>query len=262
MNMRSTLPKMNWTFRTVEWSPKLTTVHNQINATHFVLPDLPNLYSNSDKSKYLDLIPSQKRIQTISACNHNEKTLREAIAAGSIEAGGKILLVGGNEKLNSNNSCCALSTTQAAHIIRNESDVEMWGVTNPNDEESIHSVHEKIESGISGFITQPLLASRALSILEAYPRNNNTTFIAGIAMPKNNRNLQFWLKLLNQMDLESDPMFKSHMTFFQSPHSTSLEWIRRELQNLESLANIDGVHFMPINNIDDLMSLLPQNSYE
>lgn len=251
--MRPTILKLNWMYRTVEWTPKLSDVHKHINATvtHFVLPDLPSVYSNSSKNIYFDLISPHKQIQTIAACNHNHKSLRDVVK--SIETD-KILLVGGNRKDECSNSF--MSTVEAAKIIQNEGITKIWGVANPNDEQSIDDVQEKVESGITGFITQPLLASRALSILEAYQRENCTTFIAGIAMPTNNKNLRYWLKLLKQPDLETDPLFKSHMTYFQSPYFNSQSWIRRELHYLESLSSIDGIHFMPIKNIDDLVPLL------
>ncbi len=249
--MRSIRTKMNWTFRTVEWSPKLLTITGNVNATHFILPDLPTLYSESDKKNYQDLVPVDKRIQTIAACHHDEKSLRETLA--SIEAD-KVLIVGGNGKLDFS-SHCTLSTIDAAQITKNErQDLEIWGVTNPNDATSIQSVEMKIDSGISSFVTQPLLASHSLAILNSYPKNHK--FIVGIAMPRQNKDLQFWLKLLNQPYLKNDPLFKSHMAYFQSPYFTSLGWVLRELLNLESFANIDGVHFMPINNIDDLELLL------
>jgi hypothetical protein len=75
-----------------------------------------------------------------------------------------------------------------------------------SDESYVHSLPSLLHSlcsllELSQFVVETIL----------HYFNYNT----GIAMPKNNRNVQFWLKLLNQTDLESDQMLKkSHMTFF------------------------------------------------
>jgi len=82
--------------RTVEWNPNLLAIHSQINATHFVIPDLSRVYSEIDKQDFIHAIPISQRIQTISACNHDEKSLNEL----SIQAN-KVLVVGGHDK----NSC-------------------------------------------------------------------------------------------------------------------------------------------------------------
>ena len=237
--------------RTVEWSPKLAAVQSLINATHFVLPDLPTIYTDQDRINYFHTVPQQNRIQTISACRHSEKTLRSLVFEAD-----RILIVGGNDK--NSDSKCTLSTVEAARILQTETDIQLWGVTNPNDAKSIERVHEKINAGITGFITQPLLSSHALDILNAYP-HQNAIFLAGMAMPTTNRDLQFWLlKLLEQPELESDALFKSHMAFFQSPYFSSMAWVRRELYNLEMFAHVDGVHFMPLNNVHDLVDLLKE----
>jgi len=266
MRGTSLVHQLSGSYRTVEWSPKLLTVHSEISASHFVLPDLPSVYEYSDheRKNYFIAIPPNQRIQTIAACNHNETSLGKLV----IKAG-KLLVVGGHDKnsldkknRNKNSkgsSCCALTTTDAVQILQQRNDTksaEIWGVTNPNNINSIQSVNEKIAAGITGFITQPLLSSHALDILEAYPRESNATYIAGVAMPNSNKSLQFWLKLLEQPELETDALFKSHMAFFQSPYFTSMSWIRREVQNLEANATIDGMHFMPMKNTNDLLDLL------
>jgi hypothetical protein len=255
--------------RTVEWNPNLLAIHSQINATHFVIPDLSRVYSEIDKQDFIHAIPISQRIQTISACNHDEKSLNEL----SIQAN-KVLVVGGHDKnscqqkekgLNKvqNNEttktrlCCSLTALEATEILhqRNDTHFDIWGVTNPNHENSISRVEEKIAAGMTGFITQPLLSSHALDILESYPKDN-ATFIAGIAMPASNKSLQFWLQLLEQPELETDALFKSHMAYFQSPYFTSMAWIQREIQILEAHATIDGIHFMPMKNTKDLLDLL------
>lgn len=281
MRVTSLAHQLNWSYRTVEWSPKLLTAHSEISASHFVLPDLPNVheYSDHERKNYFNAIPPSQRIQTIAACNHDETSLRKLV----IKAG-KLLVVGGHDKnsslldknsdsnSNSKNSdsnknkgkgkgscCCALTATDAVQILQQRDDTkttEIWGVTNPNNINSIENVNEKIAAGITGFITQPLLSSHALGILEAYPRETNATYIAGVAMPNSNKSLQFWLKLLEQPELETDALFKSHMAFFQSPYFSSVAWIRREVQNLEAHATIDGIHFMPMKNANDLLDLL------
>ena len=271
MRVTPLVHQLSWSYRTVEWSPKLLTVHSEISASHFVFPDLPNVheYSDQERKNYFNAIPPSQRIQTIAACNHDEKSLGQLV----IEAG-KLLVVGGHDKnclldnkKNSNSnankkgssSCCALSTTDAVQILRQRDDTktkEIWGVANPNNINSIESVNEKIAAGITGFITQPLLSSHALDIMKAYPREANAAYIAGVAMPSSNKSLKFWSKLLEQPELETDALFKSHMAFFQNPYFSSMAWIIREVQNLEAYATIDGIHFMPMKNTNDLLDLL------
>ena len=245
-----------WKYHSVEWNPKVASVlqnqDNQLNASvsHFVLPDLSTIYSQNDRVDYLFQTPTHKRILTVATCRYTAETI-----ANTVLKADKVLLVGGNEKIDQQNQP-TLSTIEAAKILREQhNDLELWGVTNPNDPNSCENVQKKIEAGISGFITQPLLSSNALQTLEDYPREDDTVFVAGVAMPRTAKSLQFWRKLLEQPDLEEDPLFRAHLAFFSQPYFTPMAWIGREVENLSTHATVDGVHFMPMGNTEDLLSV-------
>lgn len=265
--MKSTL-----LYRTVEWHPRLINLSKRLEISHHVLPDLPKVYSESDRKQFFDL-DSKGKIMTIAACHHNEKTLRKLVVEMD-ESVDKLLVVGGNEKeqiFNGKSRSAKLSSTDAIGVLLDQdSKLEVWATSNPNTEKSIDDVKNKVSAGASGIITQPLLSSPAFDILNAYPREKTisqsdgeyclrTQYVAGVAMPSNNKSLQFWLTLLRQPELENDSLFKSHMAFFQSPYFSSLAWIQRELWNLEMNTSIDGFHFMPMQNICDLEALLCVN---
>jgi hypothetical protein len=271
---------------TVEWSPRVGQIHSQLLlpnvATHFVLPDLPQVYSDTDRAAFLTSVEPSLRIHTVAACRH--ETARSLLTSVSmVEPESTILLVGGNDK----GRAGSLSTIEAANILRNERDNLLWGVANPNDPQSVHSVQEKVESGIRGILTQPLLSSSAFRTLQRYKENrlddnddgeggnaddslfpdpllepstaNNITLLPGLALPTSARSLQFWAKLMEQEDeLSADPLFRSHLAYFSQPYATPLAWIGRELEGLlsphaDSFA--DGVHFMPLKNTDDLCTI-------
>jgi hypothetical protein len=245
--MRPSLPIPRWKFHSVEWNPKVASVHAQLpESTHFVLPDLPDVYTQDDRVDYMFRVSPPQRILTVSACRHTPETLSRS----SFDAD-NLLLVGGNEQTED-----SLSTVAAAKILKvTNANLTVWGVANPNDPHSLESVQEKVEAGITGFITQPLLSSQALDNFESYPRQGDTSYVAGMAMPRTAKNLQFWLRLLNQPELEHDPLFKAHLAFFSQPYFTSMTWLGRELENLTTTATIDGIHFMPMGNTDDLVNI-------
>jgi 5,10-methylenetetrahydrofolate reductase len=224
--------------------------------SHFVLPDLPNIYSENDRDEFKNTISIEKRIQTLAVCRHTEKSLKNFVLESD-----KLLIVGGNDKHKEQSvKCSSLTTNDAIRILREEAGVEeqkLWGVVNPNDEKSYESLRKKIDLGMAGFITQPLLSTDAFEIFDSYPKGQQVTYIAGVAMPKNVQNLYFWRKLIerDQDELISDPLFESHITFFEQPNYDSLVWIQKELEKLEAHTFVDGVHFMPMGNIGDLLKL-------
>ena len=253
--MRPTVSLGRWKFHTVEWSPKVAEIQSQLNATHFVLPDLPNVYTPQDRSDYFSQVPPSQRILTVATSRYTSKTLIDSTFQADT-----LLLVGGNEKTSS-----TLSTVEAAEILSNDqhsSNTILWATTNPNDPHSIERVQQKIDAGITGFLTQPLLSSHALEVLEAYPRrrpseeeDSRISYVAGLAMPQTAKSLQFWCKLLEQPQLEKDPLFQAHLAFFSQPYFTSMAWIGRELEHLKTHATIDGIHFMPLGNTQDLLTV-------
>jgi hypothetical protein len=247
-------------------------------ASHFVLPDLPSIYTEQDRDDFCASTLPQQRIHTIATCRHRDhrsllKAFQSSSSAAAIHESSKILLVGGNDK-----SLSSLSTTETAKILRDYVANELWGVANPNDPNSVENVQAKTQAGIQGIITQPLLSSTAKETLYAYREleNGNTgvSILAGLAFPTTAKSLQFWARLLEQQDeLQRDPLFQSHLAFFSQPYNTPLSWIGRECQELLSYLQpeqeveneqksrnkrkrrIDGIHCMPLHNIDDLVTI-------
>lgn len=205
-----------WTHMTVEWSPNVSLVQSQLLpvATHFVLPDLPSVYSDQSRAQYFQETAPNQRIRTI-ACSHHttDKCLLETIR--QLPSCDKILLVGGNDKKSSS----TLSTTEAAKIILSSSEkiVELWGVTNPNDPNSVDSVGEKIQAGITGFLTQPLLSSTALETIHEYNLNETVPLIAGLALPTSAKNLQFGVNFWSNLNWQRIHYSKVISPFFLNP---------------------------------------------
>ena len=244
----------------IEWNPNVAAVRHRLvpPATHFVVPDLPGIVSDRDRADFSSGMDPAQRIHTIAACHHEtaESLLR---TASGVDPGSKLLLVSGNNHHNRGPN--TMSSVDAAKILRNEVGNDLYGVANPNDPLSAETIGTKLEAGMSGFVTQPLLSSRAADTVRAY-RDHATggaTILAGMAFPKTARGLRFWAKLLGQEEeLETDPRFRDHLGYFSQPDATSLAWIERELRDLLALNDgtnddcIDGIHFMPLKNTDDL----------
>jgi hypothetical protein len=284
----------------VEWSPKLAAIaqsppppqqqQQQLQLSrpdYFVFPDLPEVHTADDREMYERSTLPEKRLQTVAACRFdNAKSLVGHVvgllssrSTDNISCKRNILLVGGNENKGANNKN-TLSTIEAANILRSETTgddaITLWGVANPNDPQSVEYTHRKVEAGISGFLTQPLLASHALETLIEYPssssggdatNNDDIVILAGMAFPRTAQNLQFWAKLIDYPPLQDDPLFQSHVAFFSQPYVTPLAWIGRELHDLTTRASdrIDGVHLMPLHNTEDLLAVvrsLPQQCKE
>jgi len=232
-------------------------------ATHFVFPDLPEVFSDVDRVTFSSNTDPNQRIHTVAACQHeNVDSLLNSVS--NVKAGSKILIVGGN-----NRGSNTMSSMDAARILQNEKENVLWGVSNPNDPKSFDLFEKKLESGMSGFITQPLLSSHATNTMQMYRdcATKDVTILAGLAFPKTTRGLRFWAKLLDQEEeLEMDPLFQSHLAYFSQPCVTPIAWTGRELQDLLLASNanescIDGIHFMPLKNTDDLCNIFQSLNY-
>ena len=193
---------------------------------------------------FLDTVPKEKRIQTIASCRHTMQSLSNLPINSD-----HLLIVGGNEKGNGN-----LTTVESVKILRDRmEETTIWATANPNSESSVSSVSEKLGSGVSGIVLQPILSSKAASILEEYP--SEITYVAGMALPRTAKGLIFWETLLQQPDLSDDPLFQQHLSHFMDGRA-SLSWAQGQLALIESIPCISGVHFMPLKNTKDLLSLL------
>lgn len=248
--MRALAP--HWTFQTVEWSRKVASVHSDLRhaATHFVLPNLPGIITPDLESEFHQATTPSSRIVTVVAAQHTRNTLQEWVHEHSNEYN-ILLIVGGNAK-----SSTSLSSAQAIETVKQASTQhEVWAVANPNDKKSIDNVLEKVEAGATGIITQPLLSSHAMQALDNYPRHDDEiTYLAGLALPKTAKSLYFWLNLLEQPGLVEDSLFCDYLEYFES-RQDSLAWCRSQLSTLAKDAHVDGIHYMPVNNTADLLSL-------
>jgi 5,10-methylenetetrahydrofolate reductase len=232
----------------VEWSRQLASIHSLLRPTHFVLPDLPHVINASLRNEFYEAISRNNRIVTIQASRYTPDSLEQVIREkeGSVD---KFLIVGGNAKNHT-----SPSSVEAIKTARHFTENEVWATANPNDRKSIDSVLSKLDAGATGIITQPLLSYPAIEILEGYPREGGVVYIAGLALPKTSKGLLFWKDLLGQPDLLGDSLFEKHLDYFLH-QGDSLTWAQKEVMRLQG-ANIDGIHFMPMNNTADLISLL------
>jgi hypothetical protein len=303
-----------WTHVSVEWSPTVATVSHSLEsvATHFIFPDLPQVYTAEHRTSYLSSTPPEKQMPTLAVGRHYDpfsssssssswqslvETAKSRLgmsqhdSCSSTDDGGvpptrrrratKLLIVGGNDKPNHggsstttttivSSSCSSSpwSTEQAVTILRSELDldhhkVELWAVADPNDPDSPRRVETKIQAGVRGFITQPLLTLTAWETIQSYDMSSKS-LVVGMACPRSATNLQFWRTLLTRPELVgNDPLFQDHLHYFSSQRSgqadgrtSSLAWIERELEQVDRMTSqVDGVHFMPLRNVDDLVTI-------
>lgn len=237
-------------FQTVEWSRQVASIHPLLRATHFVLPDLPQVINASLRNEFYEATSRNNRIVTIQASRHTSESLKQVIREKDCLVD-KFLIVGGNTK--NNTSPC--SSVEAIKTARQFTENQVWATANPNDRKSIDSVLCKLDAGATGIITQPLLSYPAVEILEGYPREGGAVYIAGLALPKTSKGLLFWKDLLGQPELLDDSLFDKHCDYFIH-QGDSLAWAQQEVTRLLEGTNIDGIHFMPMSNTADLISLL------
>lgn len=237
----------------VEWGRGVARIHQNLigSVTHFLLPDLPGVNLASDQ--YFDLPQeSCKRMRTIAVGKHDtvsfERALQDLEKDNNLES---ILLVGGNEK-----GPESLSTYEA--IARTKSTCStkrVWCVADPNDPESVSKVERKVSAGANGIISQPLLTSHALAVLESYPLSS-CKVVAGVAMPKNLRQLEFWYQLIepSSVNRKKDELVLASLDHFSSNQSP-MDWIKStQLNTLPS--SVIGLHMMPLTNTAMLLDLL------
>jgi len=244
----------------VEWNRNVAAVQHQLlpATTDFVFPDLPEIFSDNDRADFSDKTRPQQRVYTIATCHHaSTESLLKSVS--HIDPESKILLVSGN-----NSGSNTMSSIDAAKILQNEIENSLYGVANPNDPSSVELFEKKLQAGMSGFITQPLLSTHAIDTMQTYrdQATNDVAILAGLAFPKTVRGLRFWAKLLEQeQELENDALFQRHVAYFLQPNVKPIDWIEKELHDILDLSNTegdsctDGIHFMPLKNTNDLCSI-------
>ena len=250
--------------QSVEWGLAVSKIYNKLpSTTTLVLPDLPTIPPDVQE-QYWNNTDAFPKLQTVALNRHTPTSLFHRIEFLLQKQGDTgpthFLIVGGNDQPSNDYS---LRTPTAIGIIRDhfENKLELWAVANPNDPSSIETTCAKVEHGASGIVTQPLLASHAVSTLQQYPPN--TTLMAGMAFPKTLKGLNFWASLLNPPSslLSDDPLFQQHVSHFQqqATSNTSLEWAKSQHELLLGLVTdgfIAGIHYMPLHNTKDLLWLL------
>jgi len=214
----------------------------------FVLPDLPSgVISEQDKNEFLSAVEPARRIQTIAVGRlPDSASLKREIQR--VSADSTILIVGGNHGRTES------ATLDAIQLARDESDASIWCVANPNDADSVRLTQKKTGAGANGIITQPTLAADSHSILADYP--DDVTILAGLAFPGTVKSLRFWLELIGQPERNDDQRFRHHLDYFDQEGASCRTWAQQELDRLSQVTNIDGVHMMPLQNIQDLLFML------
>jgi hypothetical protein len=251
-------------FQTVEWSRNVARIHAQLtpSVTHWILPDLPGADLNEEA--FFDDETSnsnnlrKNRIVTIAAGSHHTFESFDQALRQHQHHTNKFLIVGGNTK---GAALSVLDGISRAKSILLASDAgtatDVWCVANPNNKGSIDGVKDKILAGADGVVTQPLLTSYAAEVLDSYPSTSSgtpTTTIAGVALPKTERGLLFWLQLLGEPnEIEADELFQASLKHFQSRKSP-LDWAQSQIAMYPP--KLDGLHFMPMSNTDLLLDLL------
>jgi 5,10-methylenetetrahydrofolate reductase len=265
---------MRWSIQSLEWGApiaRLFTQQRQLGLvpplTNFVLPDLSeDIISTSTRSEFFHSTVQEQRIQTIAACKHSKTSLL-AVNLSSVETA---LIVGGNDKgkhgyLTSVEAIRTLAGQRTSDGVASCNNLRIWAVANPNDPNSVDGIHQKLDAGASGIISQPLLSSKALSILERYPRDDEkVSYVAGVAFPQTPQSLLFWLQLLQQPELEHDSLFQDHLKFLSTSMDQDPErresWATTQMEMLLDISLLSGVHYMPLGNTKEWLSIVKAHS--
>lgn len=238
--------------------------------SHFVLPDLgTDVVSQPQRSLFYDTLPRKCQIQTVAINNQSKDDWLRYVRHLTDETrrtpedldyvNPHLLVVGGNNK-NVGAGHLGISTSKAIRsILQHDGDrPTVWAVVDPNDANSVQSLSNKLESGATGIITQPLLSAQAFESLELYSTlvddYSGVSFVAGLALPKTLRGLLFWESLLDS-NLKCDPLFREHCSYFERG-GDACQWAVKQQQNLKDFNLVDGVHYMPLKNGKTVMSLL------
>lgn len=242
-------------FHTVEWGRNVARIHSQLKtATHFILPDLPEA---DIKEKAFFEASNNRKIVTVAAGRHTAATFDERlrqllVAQNDTSDLEKLLIVGGNQKdgISTLDAISRAKSWCSSQQLKIKPDI--WCVANPNDINSVSYLKDKLLAGADGVVTQPLMTSHALDVLDSYP--TMTTTVVGVALPKTSKGLLFWLKLLEQPEVEHDEAFQASLIHFES-NKSPLEWATSQIESIPQEL-VDGLHYMPMSNTDLLVDLI------
>jgi len=237
----------------VEWGRAVARIHRQIVSDnfnpHFVLPDLKAV-KNEIEAGFDALVPSTRKIRTIAVYKHSHISLKEHVRG--LGESDHLLIVRGPED-------GELSTPKAIELIKSITpDCKIWATANPNSASSPSSVQQKLAAGATGIITQPFLSSKAVSNFQRYPAGP-LVYVAGLAFPNTLKSLLFWQELIGGVpDLTSDSLFQDHVRYFESNDNSPQQWVKHQLKMLKEIEQLNGVHYMPLNNTQGLLSILQE----
>mmetsp|Transcript_4854 Transcript_4854/g.10736 ORF Transcript_4854/g.10736 Transcript_4854/m.10736 type:complete len:289 (+) Transcript_4854:81-947(+) len=273
------------TYRSVEFSSSLPFADLaalSMPPTHYVLPDLPGIvtndvmndfrlrtnvtsFDNTNEGKLPDGVTTQptKPIMTIAAAQHESSASIIKAARERLEVYGAdtLLIVGGNTMSDS-----SITTLQAINQLQDafpDNDFTLFCTWDPNFHKDIEDLVKKIDAGVAGIITQPPLTSVAWHQLTEYCSDSTLEgidLIAGVALPKSTRQLQFWSSLLKDPNsAANDKVFRNTLKYFNDPAfdtDARQMWAMEQRDRLLSYDSLGGVHFMPLGNAADLLHLL------
>lgn len=249
-------------FQSIEWSLEVARLHIETPSplpkqrTFYVLPHLPDLVDQQLDDIFHNEVPEERKILTMiaSQCTDGMLNFVKDICL-DIEETDHLLIVGGNNR-------GSITTPDAIrYAVQHGNKCKVWATANPNAKSSIDSVHQKIEAGATGFITQPFLTANAMDTFEQYPHKDKITYIAGMALPKTVKSIQFWKKLLSpQVDVEDDSLFQDHVRYFASGKDPN-EWAQNQKKTLQTIPGIRGFHYMPMKNMDGLLKIVDKDSH-
>jgi hypothetical protein len=142
------------TYRTVEFAPDLPELsHTKNPPTHYVLPDLPQRFSAQATQDFIYQTSESTRIFTLAAALYDSPA--HLLEAAKLKMPLSIfLVVGGNTQ-----STESLATSEAIQIIQDANPSQIiWCTWDPNSEPA-DLLQDKIASGASGIVTQPIFTS-------------------------------------------------------------------------------------------------------
>lgn len=245
-------------YRTIEVTTCAFPQELRLPPTHFVLPDIPKVVTTEIRKDFLSRTNPGSRIISIAASRYEKPAaLLDAVRCqmSSTSEPHIFLVVGGDKK-----TISSITTSEAIDMIRRIfPNVVTWCTWDPNSPMNEAELGRKTAAGATGVITQPILTSRGWQNMDAFDSiwKEGVDLIPGIALPKSIRDLRFWFSLLNDPP-SKDALFLQHLECFDSPDwgvGKRQSWSMEQRDRLLSYDTVSGLHFMPLGNEEDLLSV-------